>query len=44
MDVRGKFLTERVVKHWNSLLRQFVDAPCLEVLKARLNGALGNLV
>ena len=33
----------RVVKHWHRLLREVVDAPSLEVFKARLDGALGNL-
>ena len=44
MDVRGKFFTERVVRCWNRLLREVVDAPLLEVYKARLDGALGSLV
>ncbi|GAB0181403.1 mitochondrial enolase superfamily member 1 [Grus japonensis] len=44
LDVRKKFLTVRVVRHWNRLPREVVDAPSLEVFKARLDGALGNLV
>ena len=44
MDVRGKFFTERVVRCWNRLPREAVDAPSLEVFKVRLDGALGNLV
>ena len=44
MDVRGKFCTERVVRCWNRLPREVVDAPSLEVFKARLDGALGSLV
>ena len=44
MDVRGKFFTERVVRHWNRLPREAVNAPSLEVFKARLDGALGSLV
>ena len=44
MDVRGKFFTERVLRCWNRLLREGVDAPSLEVFKARLDGALGSLV
>ncbi|GAB0185726.1 triadin [Grus japonensis] len=44
LDTRKKFLTMRVVRHWNRLPREVVDAPSLEVFKARLDGALGNLV
>jgi len=32
------------VRHWNRLPREAVDAPSPEVLKARLDGALSNLV
>jgi len=34
----------RMVKHWNPLSREVVDAPPLEAFKARLDGALSNLV
>jgi len=34
----------RVVKHWHRLPREAVDAPFLAVFKARLDGALRNLV
>ena len=44
LDVRGKFFTRRVMKCWNGLPREAVDAPSLEVLKARLDGARGSLV
>ena len=44
MDVRGKFFTRRVVRCWNGLPSVVVDAPSLEVFKARLDEALGNLV
>ncbi|KFR03637.1 hypothetical protein N306_00284, partial [Opisthocomus hoazin] len=44
LDRRKKFFTMRVVKHWNRLPREAVAAPSLEVFKARLNGALSNLV
>ena len=44
LDVRGKFFTERVVRCWNRLPREDVNAPSLEVFKARLGGALGSLV
>jgi len=33
-----------VVKHWNRLPEEVVDAPSLEAFKARLNVALGSLV
>ena len=44
MDVRGKFFTRRVVRCCNGLPREVVDAPSLEVFKARLDEVLGNLV
>ncbi|KFV94871.1 hypothetical protein N326_10589, partial [Eurypyga helias] len=44
LDVRQQFFTERVVRHWNRLPREAVDAPSLEVFKARLDEALSNLV
>jgi len=34
----------RAVRHWNRLPREAVDAPSLKVFKARLDGALRNLV
>ncbi|KFR04042.1 hypothetical protein N306_03489, partial [Opisthocomus hoazin] len=44
LDIRKKFFTMRVMKHWNRLPREAVDAPSLEVFKARLDGALSSLV
>ncbi|GAB0185845.1 mitochondrial enolase superfamily member 1 [Grus japonensis] len=44
LDVRNKFFTVRVVRHWNRLPRQAVDVPSLEVFKTGLDGTLGNLV
>ena len=34
----------RVVRHRNRLPREVVDAPSLEVFKARLDGTLSSLV
>ncbi|KFR07884.1 hypothetical protein Y956_08150, partial [Nipponia nippon] len=44
LDSRKKFFTMRVVRHWNRLPREAVDATSLEVFKARLDGALSNLI
>ena len=44
LDVRKKFFTQRVVRHWNELPREAVGAPSLEEFKATLDGALGSLV
>jgi len=44
LEVRKKFFTVKVVRHWNSLPSETVDAPSLKALKARLDGALSNLV
>ncbi|PKU32121.1 hypothetical protein llap_17576 [Limosa lapponica baueri] len=43
-DIRKKFFTMCVVKHWNRLPREVVDVPSLETFKTRLNGALSNLI
>jgi len=43
-DVRKKLFTMRVVRHWHRLPRQAVAAPSLEAFKARLDGALSNLI
>ncbi|KFV94084.1 hypothetical protein N326_08713, partial [Eurypyga helias] len=44
LDIRKKFFPDRVVRHCNRLPREAVDAPSLEVFKARLDEALSNLV
>ncbi|GAB0209302.1 triadin [Grus japonensis] len=44
LDGRKKFFTVRVVRYWNRLPREVVDAPSLEMFKTRLDEALGNVV
>ncbi|KFM09988.1 hypothetical protein AS27_04835, partial [Aptenodytes forsteri] len=44
LDIRRKFFTMRVVRHWNRLPREAVGAPLLKVFKVRLDRALSNLV
>jgi len=39
-----KLFTKRVVKHWNRLPREVVEAPPLETFKVKLDGALSNLI
>jgi len=44
LAIRKKFFALRKVKHWNRLPREVVEASSLETFKARLDGALSNLV
>jgi len=43
LDIRKKFFTMKVVKHWKRLLRETVDAPALETFKVRLDRIRSNL-
>jgi len=42
--MRKKYFTMRVGKHWNGLPGEVVEAPSLETFKARLDGALSDLI
>ena len=44
LHIRKKLFTVGVVRHWNRLPREVVDAPSLEAFKARLDGTLSHLV
>ena len=44
LDIRKKFFTMRLVKHWHRSPRKVVDAASLETFKIRLDGALSNLI
>jgi len=44
LDIGKKFFMMRVVRPWPRLPREAVAVPSLAVFKARLDGALGNLV
>ena len=44
LDITKKLFTGRVVRHWHRLPSEVMDAPSLEALKARLDGAFSNLI
>ena len=44
LDIRKKFFTMKVVKCWRRLPGEVVEAPSFKTFKARLDGALSNLV
>lgn len=42
LDIKRKFFAVEVVRHWDRLPKETVDAPTQAVLKARLGKALSN--
>ena len=44
LDIREKFFTVRMVRHWNRLPREEVEAWSGEAFEFRLDKALSNLI
>jgi len=44
LDTRKELFTVRVVRHWNRLPSEVVNALSLQTFKVRLDGVLSNLI
>jgi len=44
LDIRNKYLAQRVMRFWHMLPKEVGDTPSLEMFKARMDGDLGSLI